>query len=54
MLDARRCDEPVVEAKILYLDDAGTVLEEIDAFYSPSWKRVAAPIDHFSRYALGV
>jgi hypothetical protein len=40
--------------KVLYLDDAGNVLEEIDAIYFPQWKRVAAPIDHFSRYALAV
>lgn len=54
VLDTRGCAEPAGAAKILYLDDSGTVLEEIDAFYSPMWKRVAAPIDHFSRYALGV
>jgi hypothetical protein len=54
VLDAAGCDNPGGAAKVLYLDDAGNVLEEIDADYSPSWKRVAAPISHFSRYALGV
>jgi hypothetical protein len=54
VLDAQGCAEPPGQAKVLYLDDDGTVLEEIDAYYSPQWKRVAAPINHFSRYALGV
>jgi hypothetical protein len=54
VLDTTGCADPGDAAKILYLDDAGTVLEEIEAFYSPWWKRVAAPISHFSRYALGV
>ena len=54
VLDTDGCADPGDAAKILYLDDAGNVLEEIDAHYSPWWKRVAAPINHFSRYALGV
>jgi hypothetical protein len=54
VLDTQGCADPAGAAKILYLDDAGNVLEEIDAHYSPWWKRVAAPINHFSRYALGV
>jgi hypothetical protein len=54
VLDAAGCSDPGGAAKVLYLDDAGNVLEEIDAYYDPSWKRVAAPINHFSRYALGV
>ncbi|HET6701545.1 MAG TPA: hypothetical protein VFH14_07070 [Gemmatimonadaceae bacterium] len=53
-LDAAGCANPGEAAKVLYLDDADNVLEEIDAYYDPSWKRVAAPINHFSRYALGV
>jgi hypothetical protein len=54
VLDTEGCAEPAGAAKILYLHDAGNVLEEIDAYYVPAWKRVAAPINHFSRYALGV
>jgi len=54
VLDAQGCADPGTAAKILYLDDAGSVLEEIDAYYTPWLKRVAAPITHFSRYALGV
>jgi hypothetical protein len=54
VLDTEGCADPGSGAKILYLDEAGNVLEEIDAHYRPWWKRVAAPINHFSRYALGV
>jgi hypothetical protein len=54
VLGTEGCADPAGAAKMLYLDDAGNVLEEIDAHYSPWWKRVAAPINHFSRYALGV
>jgi hypothetical protein len=54
VLDTEGCADPGSAAKILYLDDAGNVLEEIEAHYTPWWKRVAAPITHFSRYALGV
>jgi hypothetical protein len=54
VLDASGCAVPGSGAKITYLDDNGTVLEQIDAIYYPQWKRVAAPIGHFSRYALAV
>jgi hypothetical protein len=54
VLDTQGCDDPGSSAKILYLSDDGTIIEQIDATYFPRWKRVAAPIDHFSRYALGV
>jgi hypothetical protein len=54
VLDASGCADPASGFKILYLDDAGNVLEEIEAVHTPWWKRVAAPITHFSRYALGV
>ena len=43
-----------LRSKIFDLDDDGNVLEEIDAEYNPAWKRVAAPINHLSRNALGV
>ena len=35
-----------------YLAPDGTVLETIPAVYDPHWKSVAAPIVHFSRYAI--
>ncbi|HEY2065943.1 MAG TPA: hypothetical protein VGG84_08270 [Gemmatimonadaceae bacterium] len=37
---------------IVYLSDDGTVLETISAQYYPQWKVVAAPIEHFSGYAI--
>jgi hypothetical protein len=37
---------------IVYLSDNGTVLETIPARYFPQWKAVAAPIEHFSGYAI--
>jgi hypothetical protein len=37
---------------VVYLDDAGQVLETIPAYYDPHWKTVAAPIEHFSGYAI--
>jgi len=37
---------------VVYLAPEGTVLETIPAVYDPHWKAVAAPIVHFSRYAI--
>ncbi|MGQ0714148.1 MAG: hypothetical protein ACT4PJ_10495, partial [Gemmatimonadaceae bacterium] len=54
VLDAQGCENPGPRPKVVYLSGEGVILEEIDAVYFPQWKRVAAPIDHFSRYALGV
>ena len=39
---------------VLYLDEQGGFLEEIRAVYSNWWHRIAAPLDHFSNYALEV
>lgn len=43
VLDTEGCADPGSAPKVLYLDEAGNVLEEIDAYYSPWWHRVAAP-----------
>ena len=48
------CDISSDQPSVLYLDDEGNVLERIDATYSPWWGTVAAPISHFSVYAIGV
>lgn len=40
------------EASIVYLDDEGAILEQIEAVYMPRFKSVAAPIWHFSGYAI--
>jgi hypothetical protein len=53
-LDATGCQRADGQPSILYLDENGNVLEKIDAVYSNWWHRVAAPIQHFSVYAIGV
>jgi hypothetical protein len=53
-LDATGCARAEGQPSILYLDDNGNVLEKIDAVYSNWWHSVAAPIEHFSVYAIGV
>jgi hypothetical protein len=53
VLDGTGCDLPTRGvASVVYVDDQGTVLETIDARYDPHWKAVAAPIEHFSGYAI--
>jgi hypothetical protein len=37
---------------VVYLNEDGFVLETIDAVYDPHWKTFAAPIHHFSGYAI--
>jgi hypothetical protein len=37
---------------VVYLSPTGEVLEWIASFYDPHWKTIAAPIDHFSGYAI--
>lgn len=37
---------------VVYLGPTGEVLETISAYYDPRWRRVAAPIQHFSGYAI--
>ena len=37
---------------VVYLAPDGTVLEYIEAVYDPRWRTIAAPIDHFSGYAI--
>lgn len=53
VLDAEHCglrssDTP----DVVYVNDAGAILERIEARYYPKYKAVAAPIEHFSGYAL--
>lgn len=37
---------------LVYLSEDGTVLETIEAVFDPRWKTFAAPIYHFSGYAI--
>jgi hypothetical protein len=51
ILNSSSCaDAPVV----VYLNEVGVVAERIKAIFSSWWHAIAAPIDHFSVYALEV
>lgn len=53
LLDASGCglsDHP--EVGVAYVDNAGSILEWIDATYDPHARVVSAPIEHFSGYLL--
>ena len=53
VLDASGCDIPSYYApSIVYLGENGEILEYIESYYSNYWHFVAAPIWHFSRYAV--
>ena len=53
VLDGTNCAFPTTgAASVVYVDDAGQVLQTIPAYYDPHWKAVAAPIVHFSGYAI--
>lgn len=52
-LSSEGCDIPEDGTpRIVYLADDGTILESIPAYHDPHWKSVAAPITHFSGYAI--
>lgn len=52
VLDAAGCNLGNYTPDVVYVNDAGRILERIEARYYPQYKVVAAPIDHFSGYAL--
>jgi hypothetical protein len=53
ILNASGCDIPSWSAPdIVYLSDDGEILERINSYYSAYWHTVAAPIWHFSGYAI--
>lgn len=54
VLDGAGCTVPDGAVHVDYVDDDGNVLERIDATYSSLWHTVAAPISHFSVYAIGL
>jgi len=49
ILDASTCTNV---PNVIYLDEQGVVAERIRAVYSTWWHTIAAPIDHFSNYAI--
>lgn len=53
VFDASSCDIPSWSAPdIVYLSATGEILQHIQSYYSNHWHFVAAPIWHFSRYAV--
>jgi len=50
--DVTGCEIPADSPDIVYLNDAGEIVERIEAVYSNYWRQVAAPVRHFSNYAL--
>ena len=53
VLSTESCElaNPLAPA-VVYLAPDGTVLEYIEAVFDPRWKTIAAPIGHFSGYAI--
>jgi len=53
ILDATDCNIPDDSvADVVYLNERGEIAERIEATYSNAWHTVAAPIEHFSGYAI--
>ncbi|HEX7939720.1 MAG TPA: hypothetical protein VF483_12110 [Gemmatimonadaceae bacterium] len=50
--DVSGCDVGDYTPDVVYMNDEGVIVERIDAVYSNYWHQVAAPINHFSNYAL--
>lgn len=51
ILDASACGQV---PDVIYIDELGNIAEHIQAVYSAWWHTVAAPIDHFSNYAIAM
>jgi hypothetical protein len=56
VMDVTGCEVPDPSAvpDVNYLDAAGEIIERINARFAPLWHTIAAPIDHFSQYAIAV
>ena len=53
LLDTSGCSSSdTVAPSVVYLSESGAVLETIPAVYDPHWQTIAAPIEHFSGYAI--
>jgi hypothetical protein len=54
VLETTGCQTPPEDTapSVVYLSPSGAILETIPAYYSSLWKTVAAPISHFSGYAI--
>ena len=53
LLDTSGCSTvDTVAPSVVYLSESGEVVETIPAVYDPHWHTIAAPIAHFSGYAI--
>lgn len=53
LLDTSGCSSvDTVAPSVVYLSESGVILETIPAVYDPHWQTIAAPIEHFSGYAI--
>ena len=50
--DVSGCDVSRYTPDVVYLNEEGVIVERIEAVYSNYWRQVAAPVKHFSSYAL--
>lgn len=55
VLNAAGCSIPAATVPfVVYMSDEGAMLEHLDAVYDSQGRRVAAPIQHFSQYAIAL
>lgn len=53
LLDTSGCSYDAGEVPaVVYLSESGAIVETIPAVYDPHWHTIAAPIHHFSGYAI--
>ncbi len=52
LLDTSGCVIDGTAPNVVYLSESGEVLETIPAVYDPRWQTIAAPLNHFSGYAI--
>lgn len=52
LLDTSGCLINEMAPTVVYLSESGEILETIPAVYDPRWQTIAAPLSHFSGYAI--
>jgi hypothetical protein len=52
VFDVSDCNVSNYTPDVVYINDEGVIVERVDAVYSNYWHQVAAPVKHFSTYAL--
>lgn len=56
VMDVTGCDESgwTMAHDVYYVNDAGEIVERIRAVFGTMWHTIAAPLNHFSQYAIAV